>query len=685
MDSQELISVIIPIYNVEKYLKKCIDSIINQTYKNLEIILVDDGSPDNCGKICDEYAKKDQRIRVIHKKNGGLSDARNAGIDIAKGKYIGFVDSDDYIETDMYEYLYNILIENSSDISICDYEYYYEKNNTIGKSNNVKMNETVDKKEALRRLMGNSIGNYAWNKLYKRDLFNNVRYPVGRKMEDCGTTYKLFYLSNKITIGNERKYYYLQRDDSILHKKNFSFYKDFFELTLEKYKFIKEKYPEIIENDIDMVNKILTLYFEQSEGMEKYIETYNDELMSLFNQITTDKNFKKSIDMKMRVKLALFKANKKLFIKISQRKYNKKENKKNLKDILFIIKLKARYFKHELSRNIKCTLKNEKLYLDKDKKRVFIFLGADYGNIGDIAITYAQEEFLKNCLPDYQLIEIKLNDTYKYLPFLKRNVKKDDIITIIGGGNLTNRYDFLEEARRMVIKAFKNNRVISFPQTVEFTNDYGGQESKNRSQKIYSKNKNLVIFARENRSFEKMKEIFPDNKVMLCPDIVMYLNGKLNINENKRNKIGLCLRNDKEKSINTEKVTEKIIKQYGKENIEYLTTHTGDENYKPEKRTEYFFELIDDISKKEIFITDRLHGMIFCYLTNTPCLVFDNDNHKISETYNLWLKDCNYIKLLNENDIDNIENYIQNIKQINKADYSLENKFDNLKKAVMGE
>ena len=683
MANQELISVIVPIYNVEKYLKKCIDSIINQTYKNLEIILVDDGSPDNCGKICDEYAKNDKRIKVIHKKNGGLSDARNAGIDIAKGKYIGFVDSDDYIVSDMYEYLYNILIENSSDISICDYEYYYEKNNIIGKSNNVKINETVDKKEALRRLMGNSIGNYAWNKLYKRDLFNDVRYPVGKKMEDCGTTYKLFYLSNKITIGNERKYYYLQRDDSILHKKNFSFYKDFFELTLEKYKFIKEKYPEIIENDIDMVNKILTLYFEQSEGMEKYIETYNDELMSLFNQITTDKNFKKSINMKMRVKLALFKANKKLFIKISQRKYNKKENKKNLKDILFIIKLKARYFKHELSRNVKCTLKNEKLYLDKDKKRTFVFLAADYGNIGDIAITYAQKEFLKDCLKNYQIIEINLHDTYKYLYFLKKNINKDDIITIIGGGNLTNRYDYFEELRRIVIKNFKNNKIISFPQTIEFTEDYFGQISKRRSQKIYSKNRNLIIFAREKKSFENMKETFPKNKVLLCPDIVMYLKEKLNIKKDKREKIGICLRDDKEKAINSDIVKEKIIKKCGKENIIYMSTHTGDENYRQEKRDKYFKDLLENISQKEFFVTDRLHGMIFCYLTNTPCLAFDNDNHKVKETYDLWLKDCEFIKLVSNNEINDIDKFIEEIKTIKINNINLKDKFDNLKKAIM--
>ena len=127
---EELISIIVPVYKVEKYLDKCINSIVSQTYKNLEVILVDDGSPDSCGKMCDEWTKKDTRIKVIHKENGGLSDARNFGLDCAKGKYIQFVDSDDYIEKDMIEFLYKNLKENNADISICS-NYMVDEENVI--------------------------------------------------------------------------------------------------------------------------------------------------------------------------------------------------------------------------------------------------------------------------------------------------------------------------------------------------------------------------------------------------------------------------------------------------------------------------------------------------------------------------------------------------------------------------
>ena len=158
---EDLISIIIPVYKVEKYIYKCIDSVLNQTYKNLEIILVDDGSPDKCPEICEEYAKKDNRIKIIHKKNGGLSDARNAGLKVATGKYIGFVDSDDYIEKDMYQVLYNNIIKTNSDISIVNLKEV--KENEIIENNVKDEQNTIEytKLEGLKKLIENKIKSYA--------------------------------------------------------------------------------------------------------------------------------------------------------------------------------------------------------------------------------------------------------------------------------------------------------------------------------------------------------------------------------------------------------------------------------------------------------------------------------------------------------------------------------------------
>ena len=170
----ELISIIIPVYKVEKYLEKCINSIIGQTYTNLQIILVDDGSPDNSGKICDKYAKKDSRVEVIHKSNGGLSEARNSGIERAKGKYIGFVDSDDYIKEDMYEVLYNLITRFQADVSICNlYDVVGDEKNIRNINEGIKEYNRIDILKEV--LMDKNIQSYAWNKLYKKELFDNLK------------------------------------------------------------------------------------------------------------------------------------------------------------------------------------------------------------------------------------------------------------------------------------------------------------------------------------------------------------------------------------------------------------------------------------------------------------------------------------------------------------------------------
>ena len=213
----ELISVIIPIYKVEKYLKQCIESVINQTYTNLDIILVDDGSPDNCGLLCDEYEKKDSRIRVIHKQNGGLSDARNAGITIAQGEYIGFVDSDDYISQDMYEKLHSAIKKNNAQLAVCNFQYVNEDGTEINKQSPVK-NEKLSRIEALHKLNESMWWYYvtAWNKLYRKELFSNIRFPFARLYEDAYLVHEIMGECDNIATISEKLYYYRQRDNSII-------------------------------------------------------------------------------------------------------------------------------------------------------------------------------------------------------------------------------------------------------------------------------------------------------------------------------------------------------------------------------------------------------------------------------------------------------------------------------------
>lgn len=212
-----LISVIVPCYNVEQYLPKCVDSILSQTYTNLEIFLVDDGSPDNCGRICDEYAMKDNRIKVIHKKNGGLSDARNVAIDVAKGEYVTFVDSDDYVASDYVETLYKLIVENSSQMSITWHTTFYE--GTEPECQNIYAGEVkvLGCEDALISMFyQKDFDNAAWAKMYHRSLFaDGIRYPKGWLFEDLPTTYRLMMKCSRVAFSRKMTYFYLLRKTSI--------------------------------------------------------------------------------------------------------------------------------------------------------------------------------------------------------------------------------------------------------------------------------------------------------------------------------------------------------------------------------------------------------------------------------------------------------------------------------------
>ena len=211
MNKQPLVSIIIPIFKVEQYLRPCVDSVINQTYKNLEIILVDDGSPDKCPEICDDYATKDQRIKVIHKRNGGLSDARNSGIEMANGNYLSFVDSDDIIHNQMIEMLMKPLLEDVDlKISACQLVRFSE--DIIIPYCEVIHFSTIDYNEFLTK----PLYMVAVGKVYKKNLFNDIKYPIGRVHEDEFTTYKICYLAKKIAYTESQFYFYRQREGSIM-------------------------------------------------------------------------------------------------------------------------------------------------------------------------------------------------------------------------------------------------------------------------------------------------------------------------------------------------------------------------------------------------------------------------------------------------------------------------------------
>ncbi len=256
-----LISIIIPVYKVEKYLNQCIESIVHQTYENLEIILVDDGSPDKCPQLCDEWANKDNRIKVIHKQNEGLSAARNSGMQIASGDYIGFVDSDDWISLDMYELLLHEMEKTHSDISACGVKMVWDdgKNKMLTRDGCIVLNN----KQAMRALIEETwIKQPVWYKLYKSKLIKDILFERGKYHEDVYWSYKAIANVNKICIFDTPCYYYRQRPDSIMSSEFSEKKLDSLEAMIERLEFLNINYPEL-SNEAKVITYFYCMYLMQ--------------------------------------------------------------------------------------------------------------------------------------------------------------------------------------------------------------------------------------------------------------------------------------------------------------------------------------------------------------------------------------------------------------------------------------
>jgi len=283
MENNELVSIVVPIYNVEPYLRRCLDSIVGQTYKNIEIILVNDGSKDNSLCICNEYKEKDNRIIVVDKKNGGLGSARNAGLNIASGKYILFIDSDDYISTKMTERLLVTMKEQNADIVACDFCNFYE-DGTIQKKKISDSIKVYSAPEALKDMFrNNGIRWGAWNKLYRIDLFDGVRYAEGVYSEDMATTYLLYAQSKKIVWTDECLYFYFIRSNGIMKSKPPKRYADEVKIIEELCEYFKHHFPELVRYPQAFYGKIALNNMIGLINAKEYEEAYKHCVNALIN------------------------------------------------------------------------------------------------------------------------------------------------------------------------------------------------------------------------------------------------------------------------------------------------------------------------------------------------------------------------------------------------------------------
>ena len=279
------ISIIVPVYNVEEYLSNCVESLLNQTFKDFELILVNDGSTDNSLEICKKYKNIDNRIRIVDKNNGGLSSARNAGLDVAKGDYIGFIDSDDYVHPKMYEILYKKIVENNAEISLCNFKKVHNYDKELLKTNeNLEqkiLTEFMSKIEALEKMDEENgvVLIVAWNKLYKRDLFRNLRYRHGAIHEDEFIVHRILYDAKKVIYVKEPLYFYMQRDGSIMNNITKITRVDYLLALSDRIKFFNEKGLKHLQY--------------------KYEKTYLYEIFRAYPNFERKKNYRKKLLLRL--------------------------------------------------------------------------------------------------------------------------------------------------------------------------------------------------------------------------------------------------------------------------------------------------------------------------------------------------------------------------------------------------
>ena len=295
------ISVVIPVYNVEKYLSECLDSVINQTYKKLQIILVDDGSTDFSGKICDVYAEKDNRITVVHQKNAGAGAAKNTGLELIDGDYFSIIDSDDYIELDMYEKMVNSLEKYNADIVQCLFRNVFV-NDSFDRKYKIKGNypKVLTSKSFLKEYLYDWKYAIFWNKLFKKSLLQNIKFPVGRKIDDEFFTYKLVCNAKKVVNIDNILYNYRMRKTSVMNENDTDrLIYDRIDCFVERYNYVSDIYPSLDKKYLTKLYDSLLYYKTQvnnTEKLEKYISKIQKPKINKIDKINEIMRYKKLLD-----------------------------------------------------------------------------------------------------------------------------------------------------------------------------------------------------------------------------------------------------------------------------------------------------------------------------------------------------------------------------------------------------
>jgi pyruvyl transferase EpsI len=642
--SKAKVSVIVPVYNTKAFLRACVTSLLRQTHELIQVVLVDDGSNDGSSQLCDELAREDARIQVVHKPNGGLSDARNAGLFAATGDFICFIDSDDWAEPRMLESMLKYMDDEQLDVvmagMIVDQED--EEGKVISSTRQVPAqlllargslaDGSVD--DAFINLLG-----YAWNKLYRSDFLktNHLTFTKGLQLvEDIDFNARVFTQAEKVVVLSDAFVHYMQRPSPSLGSVHLS---NFLSLRQRAIEDSQQVLLHLGLSQTEVERLAATMGLHAMRNATSRIVRQKDagprQLRQLMLDARTDgvylKDFMERLDLTswQRVYLwGFFRSPAWLWIrawKLSQRVRARFPawRKRSLR-----FRIKLQYFKtssNAASVNTSST-----------QPRVFIFLAADYGNLGDLAITEAQRLFLETELPDYEILEVPISQTLSGIRAIKKRVKSDDLITLIGGGNTGDLYDDIEYLRELVIGAFPSNRVISFPQTIEFSDTTYGRWAQKRAQRVFKRHERLTLMARDSRSASLATTLFDSTPVFAAPDIVLSLRHQADQTQGRQGFL-VAMRGDLERnpSTPTRQAIHDELAKLGP--VKMVDTHLGDVRVSQSQRQAALDKIWSSFAESEVVVTDRLHGMIFSVITGTPCVVLDSRTGKVSQFLNDWL------------------------------------------------
>lgn len=631
------ISIIIPVYNVEEYLSKCIDSVLAQTFSDYEIILVDDGSPDNSPKICDNYAAKDRRIKVIHQKNGGLSAARNAGLAIANGKYILFVDSDDYISPNMLEVMYSNTKQTNADIVVSSV-VKVDKNGRIIRIERI-IKEENDKYEYLQDKYGTGIGIYdiSCGKLYKKYLFDNIRFPIGKINEDAFVVNRLIHQCKRITKAERAEYFYLQHNESIMNRKYSVKRLDGIEACIGQAKFLQEnKYPQEVVNAA--VNSIFLVlegsYLEASKCMHGEHKNYKKRYKELYREFR--KVIKPCLGSNMKLLRKLKMASTYVFPELTLRYVG--VNAKKVYGVIIGIKNKRLCYKKYIE-----GIKKE---CNNNHKRMFLLYTPLYANLGDQAIRTGEISFLKRYFPKCKIIEV--NETIIFedmLKSLKKFIKPTDVMLIQGGGFVGDMWPAGNKDIQKIVDVFNKNNVVVLPNTSHYYNKEEGRRCKQADVNFFKEHQKAYMCFRDRASYDDWSEAIGKDRCGYFPDMAMMVDYKPHTS---KKDILLCFRKDHEKVQSNEQIEnlENIINGLNK-NFSYTDTVIEEtQEFRSEQavRDKAVKDKLDEFAGAELIITNRLHGMVMSAIAGTPCIALDNLSKKVSGVYE-WIKYLNYIKI----------------------------------------